>query len=138
MPLKIVEQLCKFFCDLTGWQLHGKAVLLRIDDTKHPALMNTIIKGTINDIKSGITATGPGGSQLLDSSFAIIHIDSSLILDGKNIEWLMVIPRHSGYGLYRLCCTWIAVYIYVLERSSPPHEIFWDDIHAICSMKLAR
>ena len=136
--MKIIEQLCKFFCDLTGWQLPGKAVLLRIDDTNYPALLNTIIKGTIYDIKSGVMATGQGGSQRLDNFFAVIHIDSLLIFDGRNIEWLMVIPRHRGYGLYRLYCTWIVVYIYILEGSSPPNEISWSDICAICSMKLER
>ena len=136
--MKIMEQLCKLFCDLTGWHLDGKAVLIRIDETNHPSLINTTIKGTIFDVKSGIIATGPGGSHRLDSSFAIVHIDSSLALDGQSVEWLMAIPRHRGYGLYWLYCTWIVVYIYILGGSSPPNEISWSDTRAICSMKLER
>jgi hypothetical protein len=133
-----VEQLYKFFCDLTGWRLPGRAVLLRIDEVSHPELLNTIIKGTIYEVKSGFTTTGPCGSQWSDDLFAIIHIDSLLTINGERIEWLMTVPRHTGYGLYRLYCTWIAVYIYVLERPSPPQELSWNDISAICSMKLGK
>jgi hypothetical protein len=52
-PLRIVEQLCKFFCDLVGWRLPGKSVLLRIDDTDDPALLSTVVKGIINDVVAG-------------------------------------------------------------------------------------
>jgi hypothetical protein len=138
IDLKIVEQLCKFFSDLIGCKLPGKAVLLRIDEVDHPELLNTVIKGTIYDVKSGFTTTGPGGSQWSNDLFAIIHLDHSLTINEKSIEWLMTIPRHTGYGLYRLYCTWIAVYIYVLERPSPPQELSWNDISAICSMKLIK
>jgi hypothetical protein len=138
MSLKIVEQLCKFFCDLIGWRLPGRAVLLRIDEVSHPELLNTVIKGTIYEVKSGFTTTGPWGSQWSDGLFAIIHIDSILTINGESIEWVMTVPRHTGYGLYRLYCTWIAVYIYVLERPSPPPELSWNDIRAICSMKLGK
>jgi hypothetical protein len=136
--MKIAERLCKLFCDLTGLELHGKEVLLRIDDTNHPALMNTVVRGTIYDIKSDIIDTESGGSQRRDGSLAIIHIDSFLDFDGRNIEWLMAVPRHKGYGFYRLYCTWIVVYIYVLDESSPREKISWSDISAICSMKLVR
>ena len=133
-----MEQLCKFIGNLIGWRLPGKAVLLRIDEVGRPELLNTIIKGTIYDVQSGFTTSGPGGSQWSDDLFAIIHIESLLNINGENIEWLMIIPRHTGFGLYRLFCTWIAVYIYILERPSPPQELSWHDISAICSMKLAK
>ncbi|MGH8069871.1 MAG: hypothetical protein ACRERE_32445 [Candidatus Entotheonellia bacterium] len=136
--MKIVEQFCRFFCNLVGWQLPGKPVLLRIDDTDHHALWGIVIKGAICDVISGIRTTGPGGSNWSDDPFAIIHLDSPLNFNGENIEWLMAVPRHKGYGLYRLCMTWIAVYIHVLERPTPPQEISWSDINAVCSMKLIK
>jgi hypothetical protein len=138
IPLRIVEQFCRFFCNLVGWQLPGKTVLLRIDDTNHHALFGIVIKGTICDVISGIMMTGPGGSNWSDNPLAIIHLDSSLNLNERDIEWLIAVPRHKGRGLYRLCMTWIAVYIHVLEGPIPPHEISWNDISAICSMKLAK
>ena len=136
--LKIVEQLCKYFCDLIGWRLPGKAILLRIDEAGHPELLNTIIRGTIYDVKSGFMTNGPWGSQWSNDLFAIIHIDSLLIINERNIEWLVTVPRHTGYGLYRLFCTWITVYIHVLERPYPPQELSWGNISAVCRMELIK
>jgi hypothetical protein len=138
IALKIVEQLCKFFCELTGHRLPGNTVLLRIDESGHPELMNTIIEGTIYDIKSGFMTNGPNGSQWLDDIYAIIRVDSVLIINGQNVKWLITIPRHTGYGLYRLYFTSIAVYIHILDRPSLPHDLLWDDVSAVCIMKLKK
>jgi hypothetical protein len=128
----------QIFCELTGRQLQGNAVLLRIDESGHTELLNTIIKGTIYDIKSGFMTNGPNGSQWLDDLCAIIHVDSLLTIDGQNIEWLITIPRHEGYGLYRLYSTSIAVYIHILDRPSLLHDLLWDNISAVCIMKLEK
>jgi hypothetical protein len=136
--LKVVERLCKFFCHLVGWQLPGKSVLLSIDDSDDPALFGVVVKGVICAIVPAILSLGPAGSSWSDDPSAIIRLDSSLNLKGQNTEWLMAIPRHSGYGLYRLCLSWIAVYISPLEGPNPPRELSWIRISAICSMKLAK
>ena len=112
--------------------------MLRIDESDIPALVGAVIKGTILDVISGVMTIGPGGSKWSDDSFAIIHLDSFINLGGKNVEWLIAVPRHSGYGLYRLHITWIAVYIFTLERPIAPQSISWDEIRGIYSMKLAK
>jgi hypothetical protein len=136
--LRIVEQICKIYCDLIGWHLSGKAVLLRVDESSHSELLNTILKGTIYDIKSRCRATRNYGSQSSDRLFAIVHIDSLLIIHRRNVEWLLTVPRHTGYSLNRLYCTWITVYVHILDRPSQPDDISWDNISAICQMKLER
>jgi hypothetical protein len=80
---------------------------------------------------------GPEGFNWSDDLCAVIRLDAALNLNGRNIEWLIVVPRHRGYGLYSLCWTRIAVYIHALERPISPQQLSWNDISAICSIKLA-
>jgi hypothetical protein len=131
-----MEQLCRFFCGLVGWQLPGKSVLLRIDDTDDPVLFGFVIKGTIHAVIQGVLSTGPGGSSRSNNPDAIIQLDSPLNFRNQQTEWLIARPRHIGFSLDRLCLTSIAVYIHALDGPNPPEEVVWDDIIAICSMKL--
>jgi hypothetical protein len=136
--LKIVEQLCRFFCGLVGWQLPGKSILLEIDDTDDPALFGLVVRGTIYAVVRDIVSTGPGGSSRSDNPDAIIRLDSPLNFKNQETEWLVARPRHIGFSLDRLYLTSIAVYIHALDGPNPPAELAWDDIIAICSMKLTK
>jgi hypothetical protein len=134
--LKIVEQLCRFFCGLVRWQLPGKSILLRIDDTDDPTLFGLVVRGTIYAVVRDIVSIGPGGSSRSDNPDAIIRLDSPLNFKSQETEWLIARPRHVGFSLDCLCLMSIAVYIHALDGPNPPGQLVWDDIIAICSMKL--
>jgi hypothetical protein len=121
-----------------GLQLQGQSVLLRVDDTHDSSLFGVVIRGTIYDIKSDTSMSGPLSTELSSKPIAIIHLESPFQYNGKNIEWLVAVSRHKGYGLYRLCRTWIAVYISALEGPTLPQQLSWDQIIAICSMRIIK
>jgi hypothetical protein len=134
----IVENLCKFFCNIVGLQLQGQSVLLRVDDTPDSSLFGIVVKGTIYDLKLDNTISVSLNSELFNSPFAIIKLDTPLIYNGENIDWLLAVSRHKRYGFYRLCLTWIAVYIFALEEPIFTRQPSWDQIIAICSMKIIK
>jgi hypothetical protein len=69
---------------------------------------------------------------------AIVHLDSPLRTSGEHVRWLLAVPRHGGYGLDSLCLTFIAVNVVFIEGPDLPYESRWQDVAAICSMKLIR
>jgi hypothetical protein len=70
--------------------------------------------------------------------YAIVHLDSPLSASGGDVRWLLAAPRHVGYGLDSLCLTSIAVNVIFIEGPDLLHESRWEDLAAICSMKLVR
>ena len=131
-----MERLCQFFCKLFGWKPTGKFVQLKVDESSDPTLIGKMLKGTIYSVTEDNVTNLKETSMPSGGFYAIIKLESPLRIRNKEFNWLVVVPRHTGYGFYRLCLTWIAVYIYQIEEPIANKEINSEDVLGVGIMKI--
>lgn len=67
---------------------------------------------------------------------AIIQLESSFNFNGKSLQWLLAIPRHHGFGIYRLCLNFISTDIFSIEGPNPPEEVYHEEMIGIWDIKV--
>lgn len=101
----------------TGWSPIGKALLIHIDETTFPALVDKTIRGSLTD--------------LISDNVAIITLDTSIQINGSEVRRIRAYTRHQGFDFYRLPLGFIAIDVDELKGISQ------DNLFAIASIKLA-
>ncbi len=127
----------KAFSRLTGWQPVGKPVRLAFTEG---ALYEQEITGRVEQALSEIVTAGPDGSTTLHEISLVISLDRPLMYASRSVSRVVAVPRFAGHGPYRLPVTWSAVNVHALNAASPepPTVVQYEDMIAICLLKLAR
>ena len=140
-PLDLLPTVIgKVFAHLRGWQPVGKRVRLAFTESSDPALTETEATGTIENAIPQILTMGPGGSTRVDEISLVISLDRPLVHASRPVSRIVAVPRFAGHGPYRLPVTWSAVNVHPLSASDPepPTAVRYEDMIAICLMKLDR
>ena len=131
-------RISKFICDLFDFKLIGKNIKLTVVETDKSGLtIGSIIKGNIYSISyENIITTGVDGNSTNNSGpCAIIQLDSLINYKGKEIKWIIALPRHNKCSFFQLKFHDISVYVHYTNDSNLPKELFWDDIIGIWVLK---
>ena len=134
---KLLEQLAK----KAGWHPEGKRIRILIDEGFDQSLLGKVIPGVIQKYIAKIKTEGPASGKKLETynECVIIQLDAPLRYREVEFSRLAAVPRHGGFGVYRLPLTsFINVYIIPLVGSSEPQTLPYNDIIAMWELKLVR
>lgn len=133
---RIPEKIGSLYAKLFSWSLEGKRVLLTIDEGAPGLSCGSTVLGTIVRLEAVILT--PSNVNDYNPPCAIIRLESGLEYKGRGISWLVAQPRLYGHGFYRLPITSNVVQVFPVNNPEPPHILSWENMIAICTMKLAR
>lgn len=131
---ELINKACKF----AGFKPKGKRISLHVDEDSNLVQYGLIVEGTIHKLVEHITTYGPTGATIHNELCPVIRLDNTWQISNKATNWLVAIPRHYGYGVYRLCLGSITVHVFPIEDPESIPMLDGTDMLAICSMKLLR
>jgi len=134
----IPERLGALLARVTKRRPEGQPILLRIDESGDPNFDGTVLSGKIHTVFEGIVARGPHGSSFDKRPYVVIELDSLLKYQNRSTRWVIVGPRFSGHGVYRLYLTWSVVHLFLTDGPVPPHELLWDNMIAISLLRFKK
>jgi hypothetical protein len=105
----------------TGWSPIGKALLIHIDETTFPELVDKTIPGSLTD--------------LISDNVAIIALDTSIQINASEVCRIRAYMRHQGFDFYRLPLGFIAADLAI--DADELKDMSQDSLFAIASIKLA-
>jgi hypothetical protein len=117
---------------LFRWRPVGKQVRITVVESIDGSLLGQTLTGVITKVALI--------KELISSmeECPVIQLDSPVHYMGHRLDTILAIPRHTGYGLYSLPFTGIAVYIISINDSEEPVVAKWEDIIAIWWLSLSR
>ena len=133
----IPENLGRLCAKLFSWHPKGKRILLRVTEGE-AGFYGTVVSGRIinvEDISKGPMFPIAAGPSVL------IQLDSLWRYDNRttsSTSFVVSIPRFYWHGVYRLLIASADVHIFPVDGPKWPSALAWQDMIAICSMKLVR
>jgi len=120
---------------VVGWNPVGKRIRIVANEGTDKTLLGTSATGVVLTQPENVITSGSSGSTL--SECAVIQLDEPLHLMQKDIEMLAVVPRHAGFGFYRLPLTSsIAVSVIPISEPAIPREVQDQEIIGVWEMSL--
>lgn len=117
----------------------GKRIAVSVEETPDPTLFDVVVTGTIESVFEGsLFPEHAGTSSPLDQQWARVRLDSSMRVSEKELNWLLVSPRHQGYGFCSLCLSSIAVSAFAATGREDTGPLLPEDVVGIWSIKLVR
>jgi len=104
-----------------GWSPIGKTLLIHIDETTFPALVDKTIRGSLTD--------------LISDNVAIITLDTSIQINGSEVCRIRAYTRHKSFDFYRLPLGFIAADLAIDVDGLK--DVSQNSLFAIASIKLA-
>lgn len=123
-------KISKFF----RWRPIGKRVRITVVESRDGSLLGQNIKGRITNIAEVETSTN--SHQMDECPF--IQFDSPVHYMGYRFNKIMAVPRHTGYDLYTLPFTGIAVYVVPILNVEELPAFNMEDVIAIWGLSLCR
>ena len=137
-PFRMIGEYLAWVSKARGWHPEGKRICILINEGSDKSLLGQVIYGTIRKYMKRIKTAGSGGIADTFAEAVLIKLDTCLRYKRLEIDMLVAIPRHTGFGIYRLPFTnSIAVYIVkYMDGVEPPIELLQKDVLAIWELKL--
>lgn len=137
MPFRMIGEYLAWVSKARGWHPEGKRTCILINEGSDKNLLGQVIYGTILKYMEHIKTVGPSGVSDTFAEAVLIKLDTCLRYEQLEIDMLVAIPRHTGFGIYRLPFTnSIAVYIVKYMDGVEPIELLQKDVLAIWELKL--
>jgi hypothetical protein len=133
----IPEKLGRLYAKSFNWHPEGKRILLRVAEGE-AGFYGTVVSGRIIHVED--TIKGPIFPNAAGTS-ALIQLDSLWQYENRttsSTSFVVAIPRFYWHGVYRLLIASADVHIFPAEGPKWPSALVWQDMIAICSMKLIR
>lgn len=129
--------LGRLFGRLSGlfrWQPVGKYVRITVVESYDGSLLGQAIKGRITKIEEVKTSTDARQKK----ACPLIEFDFPVQYMGYRFNKIMAVPRHTGYDLYTLPFTGIAVYVVPILNVGELPAFNMEDVIAIWGLSLCR
>lgn len=133
----IPEQFGILYARLTRWHPEGQVVELAVDESDDPSLQKKVFRGTVLQVGDVMSTPNSEHANHVSSQCAVIKLGVPLRRNDQDILFVLVQPRFFGHGFYRLPITWNVVHLYPLDNPKLPDSAPWQNMIAICSMRLA-
>lgn len=122
---------------VVGWNPLGKRIRIVANEGIDKTLLGTSATGVILTEPGNVITSGSSGSTL--SECTVIQLDAPLHLMQRDIEMLAVVPRHAGFGFYRLPLTSsIAVSVIPVSEPAIPREVQYQEVIGVWEMSLLK
>ena len=131
----------KIYSGLTGQQLEGKAVLIKLTDPADRSLEGTVVQGNIYSLPVEAFTRGPEGTEgktRHGPGTLIIELTEESTISSMGTRWCLAIPRWEGHSAYRLFIAPIVGTLAKIDAPSPSPVSSYEHIVAIAIIKLKK
>lgn len=133
----IPEKLGRFYAELFNWRPEGKRISLRVIEGEE-GFYGTTVSARIIRTEEAHNASQRANNVRLHS---LLELDSLWTYPNRatsSASMVLTIPRFRWHGPYRLLFSEAVVYVFPFETPEGVRAVAWDNMIAICEMKLIR
>jgi hypothetical protein len=132
---RLPELLGRVYAKLTGWSPEGKQIVLQVVEGE-PEMFGTVVSGTIVRVDvehaSECRSTDAGLPLLVRLNVTWEYKNRST----AGTSWVLVIPLSWGQGPYRLPIAAGQVHVFPATAEGAPTNLKWQDMIAVCELRL--
>ncbi|MDX2250920.1 MAG: hypothetical protein NW202_01420 [Nitrospira sp.] len=133
--------LGKIYADVTGKQLEGKPVLIKLFQTADNNLEEMITHGNIYSLPVKAFTSGPKGIEGRTEhgpGSLIIELTEESTISSLGTRWVLATPRYVGDSAYRLFIVTTVFNVHAIDTPGPSPASSYDRFVAIATIKLSR
>lgn len=134
---RLPEKLGRLYANFFRWSPERKRVTLKVTEGEG-SFYGTVVSGTIEKVLPSHEAAG-----MVDPARppVLIRLDAPWNYENrttKSTTWVVASPRFAGHSAYRLPMASADVNVFPGCEQGLAPEIRWEDMIAICEMKLSK